>query len=179
MAANFESGFKFKFPDDINRFCYLISLVCIAGGTIAALMLIWLGLESQVAIRSISTMFWLLCASLFTAGVNSAFAYYRETTVDQVCFVVCLACTAFATLMGIILIWIDAWHTFAWKALSSSFVVFCASIITVAVHAAFKGKLNSMFSGAATREASRGKRSSCDELVTIVQPHQEPDRLRF
>jgi hypothetical protein len=54
-----------------------------------------------------------------------------------VCYTVCIVCIALGSFMSIMLIWLGLDNVIAWKGLGTLSVFFCASLVTLGVHAIF------------------------------------------
>lgn len=58
-------------------------------------------------------------------------------SLSKVCYTICIVCIVLGTLVSIVLIWEGLNNVVAWKGLGTLAVLFCASLITLAVHSAF------------------------------------------
>jgi len=58
-------------------------------------------------------------------------------SLSKICYTVCMVCIVLGTLLAIVQIWAGLDNVAAWKGMGTLAVLFCASLITLAVHSAF------------------------------------------
>lgn len=152
------------------RYVYMICIFTVIVGAIIGLAIIWFGLNKEVAGRAIGTLFSLSICAAIMVSFNEVFANKKllSTLANQVCYAICMVCLGVGTLMVILVIWSEGeTNKFGWKGISSSAVVFFASLFMVGINSVFRdydffaGKVREFWQSRGNRQ---GRREDDDDI---------------